>query len=49
LAARQRLARWEQERQERRDEATREAELRLVIGQWEEFARRVSQELQEPD
>jgi site-specific DNA recombinase len=49
VAARQRLARWEEERQERVDEATREAELRLVIGQWEEFARRVSQELQEPD
>ena len=30
-------------------EATQEAELRLVIGQLEEFARRVSQELQGPD
>jgi site-specific DNA recombinase len=31
------------------DEAAREAELRLVMGQLEGFARRVSQELQEPD
>ena len=29
-------------------EVTQEAELRLVIGQLEEFARRVSEELQEP-
>ena len=31
------------------DEANQEVELRLVIGQLEEFARRVSQQLQEPD
>ena len=31
------------------DEATQEEELRLVIGQLEEFARRVSEELKEPD
>jgi site-specific DNA recombinase len=49
VAARGRLARWEEEREQRMGEATREAELRLVIGQLEEFARRVSQELQEPD
>jgi site-specific DNA recombinase len=49
VAARERLARWEEEREQRMGEATREAELRLVIGQLEEFARRVSQELQEPD
>jgi site-specific DNA recombinase len=49
LAARERLARWEDEHRQRMDEATQESELRLVIGQLEEFARRVSQELQEPD
>ena len=38
----------EGERRERIGEATREAELRLVIGQLEEFARRVSEGLQEP-
>src|SRR6516225_1759777 len=48
VAARQRLAKLEGERRERIDEATREAELRLVIGQLEEFARRVSEGLQEP-
>src|SRR5271169_2478644 len=31
------------------NEANQEVELRLVIGQLEEFAKRVSQELQEPD
>jgi site-specific DNA recombinase len=49
LAARQRLAGLEEESQQRMGEASQEAELRLVIGQLEEFARRVSQELQEPD
>src|SRR5262249_35446262 len=49
LAARQRLTKLEEACQQRRNEATQEAELRLVIGQWEEFARHVSQELQEPD
>ncbi len=47
-AARQRLAKLEEGRQQRIGAATREAELRLVIGQLEEFARRVSEELQEP-
>ena len=49
LAARERMAKLEDECRQRRDEANQEAELRLVIGQLEEFARRVSQELQEPD
>jgi hypothetical protein len=49
LAARQRLAKLEEEYRQRIDEANQEAELRLVIGQLEEFATRVSQELQEPD
>jgi len=49
LAARGRLAKLEAECREQRGEATQEAELRLVIGQLEEFARRVAQELQEPD
>ena len=48
-AARERLAKLEEERRQRIGEATQEAELRLVIGQLEEFARRVSQGLQEPD
>jgi len=48
LAAKQRLAKWEDECQRQMSQATEEAELRLVIGQLEEFARRVSEELQEP-
>ena len=48
-AARARLAKLEDEHRQRIGEAAQEAELRLVIGQLEEFARRVSQELQEPD
>jgi site-specific DNA recombinase len=48
-AARERLAKLEDECRQRLDEANQEAELRLVIGQLEEFARRISQELQEPD
>jgi site-specific DNA recombinase len=48
LAAKERLAKLEEERRQRVGEATREAELRLVIGQLEEFSKRVSQELQEP-
>ena len=48
LAARERLAKLEDECRQRIGEATQEAELRLVIGQLEEFARRVSEELQEP-
>src|SRR5208337_1624756 len=49
LAARERLAKLEDECRQRLDEANQEVELRLVIGQLEEFAKRVSQELQEPD
>jgi site-specific DNA recombinase len=48
-AARARLAKLEEEYRQRIGEAAQEAELRLVIGQLEEFARRVSQELQEPN
>ena len=47
--ARERLAKLEVECQQRIGAATQEAELRLVIGQLEEFARRVSQGLQGPD
>ncbi len=46
VAARERLARLEDEHGRRADEANTEAELRLVIGQLEEFARRVSEGLQ---
>ena len=49
VAARERLAKLEVECRQRMDEAAREEELRLVIGQLEEFAGRVSQELHEPD
>jgi site-specific DNA recombinase len=48
VAARQRLARLEGDRRQRIGEASRESELRLVIGQLEEIARRVSEGLQEP-
>jgi site-specific DNA recombinase len=48
-AARARLAKLEAEHRQRIGEAAQEAELRLVIVQLEEFARRVSQGLQEPD
>jgi site-specific DNA recombinase len=48
LAAKERLAKWENERRRQMTEVTQEAELRLVIGQLEEFARRVSEGLQEP-
>jgi site-specific DNA recombinase len=48
-AARVRLAKLEDECRQRIDEANQEVELRLVIGHLEEFARHVSQELQEPD
>jgi site-specific DNA recombinase len=48
-AARTRLVKLEEEDRQRISESVQEAELRLVIGQLEEFARRVSQELQEPD
>ena len=49
ILARERLAKLEDERRQRIDEANQEMELRLVIGQLEDFATRVSQELQEPD
>src|SRR6516165_3103811 len=48
-AARERLTKLEEEHRQRLGEAAQEAELRLVIGQLEEFAKRVSQGLQEPD
>src|SRR5512135_1738665 len=48
-AARARLTKLEAEHRQRIGEAAQEAELRLVIGQLEEFAKRVSQGLQEPD
>src|SRR4029077_14990909 len=48
-AARERLTKLEAEYRQRIGEVAQEAELRLVIGQLEEFARRVSQGLQEPD
>jgi site-specific DNA recombinase len=48
LAAKERLAKWEGECRRQRSEATQEEELRLVIGQLEEFARRVFEELQQP-
>ena len=48
-AARERLAKLEDEHRQRIGEAAQEAELRLVIGQLEEFAKRVSEGLQEPD
>src|SRR5512142_203529 len=47
--ARERLTKLEAEHRQRIGEAAQEAELRLVIGQLEEFAKRVSQGLQEPD
>src|SRR4051812_14400584 len=48
LAARERLAKLESEFQRRAGEEDRDAELRLVIGQLEEFSKRVSRELREP-
>jgi hypothetical protein len=48
-AARTRLAKLEGEQRQRIGEASQEAELRLVIGQLEAFAGRVSEGLQEPD
>src|SRR3954454_11080899 len=48
-AARARLAKLEGEQRQRIGEAAQEAELRLVIGQLEAFASRVSEGLQEPD
>jgi site-specific DNA recombinase len=48
-AARERLAKLDAEYRQRISEAAQEADLRLVIGHLEEFARRVSQGLKEPD
>ena len=48
-AARERLSKLEDERKQTGGRGRQESELRLVIGQLEEFARRVSEELQEPD
>src|SRR3954451_17317286 len=48
-AARARLSGLEGEQRQRIGEAAQEAELRLVIGQLEAFASRVSEGLQEPD
>jgi site-specific DNA recombinase len=48
LSARERVARWEDEYRQQETEVTQEAELRLVIGQLEEFARRISEEMREP-
>jgi site-specific DNA recombinase len=48
-AARERLLRLEGEQRQKADEESQESELRLVIGQLEEFARQVSEELREPD
>jgi site-specific DNA recombinase len=44
-AARERLSKLEEEHKQRAEEEDRDAELRLVIGQLEEFARRVSEGL----
>ena len=49
VAARKRLSKLEEEHKRRADEEHTEAELRLVIGQLEEFARRVSDGLQGSD
>jgi site-specific DNA recombinase len=48
-AARERLSRLEEERARRVAEESQESELRLVIGQLEEFSRQVSEGLREPD
>src|SRR5262245_40730760 len=48
VAARERLVKLEAEHRQRISEAAQEVELRLVIGRLEEFAWRVSQELQGP-
>jgi site-specific DNA recombinase len=48
-AARERLSRLEEERRRKVDEENHESELRLVIGQLEEFSRQISEGLREPD
>src|SRR5262249_55599223 len=47
--ARQRLSRLEEERARKADQESQESELRLLIGQLEDFARQVSEGLREPD
>jgi site-specific DNA recombinase len=49
VTARERLSRLQEESERKADEDLEEANLRLVIGQLEEFARRVSEGLREPD
>jgi len=49
IAARERLSRLEDEQSQQATEESQESELRLVIGQLEEFARRVSEGLREPE
>jgi len=49
IAARERLSRLEDEHGQKATEESQESELRLVIGQLEEFARRVSEGLREPE
>ena len=48
-AARERLSRLEEERARKEEKESHESELRLVIGQLEEFSRQVSEGLREPD
>jgi len=48
-AARERLSRLEEERVQNADEQSYESELRLLIGQLEDFSRQVSEGLREPD
>jgi site-specific DNA recombinase len=48
-AARERLSRLQEEQRRNDDEESHESDLRLVIGQLEEFAKRVFEGLQEPD
>jgi site-specific DNA recombinase len=49
MTARERLTRLEAEHRQQIGAAAQESELRLVIGQLEEFSKRVLQGLQEPD
>jgi site-specific DNA recombinase len=48
-AARERLSRLEVEQKQKDDEESQESDLRLLIGQLEEFAKRVFEGLQEPE
>jgi site-specific DNA recombinase len=47
--ARERLSRLEEERARQADQENQESELRLLIGQLEDFAKQVSEGLREPD